>query len=340
MGPCNNPQVTTSEQFVRPRHGAIVLSLAGAIGVLSSFAGTVITFVGIESVSSPTLVGADNELGYPASAFAMALFVVVLSAGAAQLAGASFGQGWWTALVVLFSVGVVFEVWVAYLSWVAGVAFNWLLLLQLLLMVAALVIASRSIRRDGRAFELGLFLTVAPIVGFFAAFRLTVDKVGTFTHPDIAPSCDASVLVQCGRNLASWQGSLFGFPNPLLGVGGWIAVFVIGAMILAGLSFRRWFWIALNVGVAGALALVIWLIYQSIFIIGTLCPWCMVTWAVTIPTFWMVTLYNLKVGNLPVPRAARRFFTAAYGWVILVAFVSYVIVAVAAQLQLDVLHKL
>lgn len=329
-----------SEQSVRARHGAIVLSIAGAIGVVSSFAGTVITFVGIESANSPTLVGADNELGYPASAFAMALFVVVLGVGAAGLAGASFGHGWWTALVVVFSVGTVFEVWLAFLSWVAAVAFNWLLVLQLLAMVAALVIAARSVRRDGRAFELGLFLMVASLVGFFAAFRLTVDKVGTFTHPDTAPSCDASVLVQCGKNLGSWQGSLFGFPNPLIGVGGWVAVFVIGAMILAGLRFRRWFWIALNIGVTGSLALVIWLIYQSIFVIGTLCPWCMVTWAVTIPTFWMVTLYNLKVGNIPVHTGARLFFDAAYGWVTLVTFVSYVIVALAAQLQLDVLHKL
>ena len=36
-----------------------------------------------------------------------------------------------------------------------------------------------------------------------------------------------------------------------------------------------------------------WLIYQSVFVIGALCPYCMVVWAVTIPTFFYVTVHNL-----------------------------------------------
>ena len=30
----------------------------------------------------------------------------------------------------------------------------------------------------------------------------------------------------------------------------------------------------------------VWLIAQSIYVLDVLCPWCMLTWAVTIPTFW------------------------------------------------------
>jgi hypothetical protein len=36
-----------------------------------------------------------------------------------------------------------------------------------------------------------------------------------------------------------------------------------------------------------------WLIFQSAFVIGALCPYCMVVWAVTIPTFFYVTVHNL-----------------------------------------------
>jgi hypothetical protein len=65
----------------------------------------------------------------------------------------------------------------------------------------------------------------------------------------------------------------------------------------------------------------------------------MATWAVTIPTFWLVTLYNLKMGHLPAPGRSRAFFAAAYGWVGLLTFTSYVVVFMLAQLQLDVIHR-
>lgn len=323
-----------SPEYRQLRSGILLASL-GAVGVLVSFVGTVISFVGLETASGiPKLVGADNELGYPSSAFSMAIFVVALTVGAAQLARASVSPGWWRALGTVFAVGVVFEVWAAYLS------FTWLLAAQLVLMALVFAVTVPRLRRDGRPLELGMFLAVASVVGFFAAFRLTVDKVGTFTTPDVAPTCNVSVLVQCGKNLQSWQGSLFGFPNPLLGIGGWLALFMIAVFIISGVTFARWFWITLNVGITGALALVIWLITESIFDLGTLCPWCMATWSVTIPAFWLITLYNLKSGAFRVPERARRAFAAAYGYVPLITLLSYIVVAVIAQVRLDVLNRL
>jgi uncharacterized membrane protein len=193
---------------------------------------------------------------------------------------------------------------------------------------------------SGRPVILGGFLILAGIVGFLAAWELSVDKVIAFVTPDAALGCDVSVVVQCTKNLLSPQGSVLGFPNPLIGIGCWIAPIAVGIALLAGVRFRRWFWIAFNLGVVGAMVLVFWLIGQSILVLGTLCIWCMVTWSVTIPTFWLVTLYNLKNGNIPVPRRARRFFEAAYGWVPLLTFACYLIIAMMAQLRLDVIHHL
>jgi uncharacterized membrane protein len=191
-----------------------------------------------------------------------------------------------------------------------------------------------------RPVALAIVLIVAGVVGWYAAFSLTLEKFTTLTDPTEALGCDFSVLVQCRANLESWQGSLFGFPNPIIGLAAWIAPVVIGVALLAGASFARWFWIAFNLGVAAALAFVIWLISQSVFVLGTLCPWCMVTWAVTIPLFWTVTLYSLKTGTVPVPAAARRVAGALYGWVPAITLASYLVVAVIAQLRLDVLGSL
>ncbi len=70
---------------------------------------------------------------------------------------------------------------------------------------------------------------------------------------------------------------MFGFPNSLLGIVFWSATVTIGAALLAGAVFARWFWVLYAITTAGSLALVVWFISQSIFVLHVLCPWCMVT---------------------------------------------------------------
>ncbi|WP_431221114.1 vitamin K epoxide reductase family protein [Leifsonia xyli] len=191
-----------------------------------------------------------------------------------------------------------------------------------------------------RPTALAVFLIIAGAIGFGAALALTIDKIHLLQDPNAQLSCNFSVLVGCAKNLNSWQGSLLGFPNPLLGLGGWTATIAVGVGLLATRApFARWYWIAFNVGVLLALVLVIFLITESLTVLNVLCPWCMVTWVVTIPTFWAVTLYNLKEGNIPVPPPARAFFGTLYSWVPLITIVCYAIVAVLAQLQLDWIHR-
>lgn len=187
---------------------------------------------------------------------------------------------------------------------------------------------------------LAVFLIIAGAIGFVAAFALTLDKFTLLEHPQAQLSCNISILVGCSKNLSSAQGAVLGFPNPLIGLACWPAPIAVGLGTLAGARFSRWFWALFNLGVLGAIVLVGWLIWQSIFALFVLCPWCMVTWSVTIPTFLAVTLYNLKSGNIPAPASARRAAKGLYGWVPLITILCYAFVAVVAQLQLDWLHRI
>ncbi|PJJ63449.1 putative membrane protein [Compostimonas suwonensis] len=191
-----------------------------------------------------------------------------------------------------------------------------------------------------RPLALSVFLIVAAVVGLIAAFVLTLEKFHLLEDPDASLSCDFGLVVQCGANLKSWQGSLFGFPNPIIGLVGWTSVLVVGVGLLAGARFPRWFWLTFNVGLLGALVFVIWLISQSIFVLGTLCPWCMVTWSVTIPSFIAVTLYNLREGTIPGGPGVRRVAGALYGWVPAITVGCYLVIAIIAQLRLDVISYL
>ncbi|HEY5319589.1 MAG TPA: vitamin K epoxide reductase family protein [Galbitalea sp.] len=188
-----------------------------------------------------------------------------------------------------------------------------------------------------RPLALAIFLVVGGVIGFIAAFALTLDKFQTLENPSASLGCDFSLLVQCGKNLESAQGAAFGFPNPVIGLAGFFTVLVVGMSILAGARFARWYWIVFNLGLTFAICFVAWLIGQSIFVLGTLCPWCMVVWSVTIPLFVSVTLYNLSTGNIPNGERSRGLFTTARSWTPLITLVCYVIVAALAQLQLNVL---
>jgi uncharacterized membrane protein len=184
-----------------------------------------------------------------------------------------------------------------------------------------------------RPFVLAVFLIIAGLIGLWAAFELTLDKFTLLAKPDAQLSCNINPLVGCGKNLESWQGAVLGFPNPIIGLVCWVAPIAVGVGILAGARFARWFWVLFNIGVLGALVLVIFLITESLYSLFVLCPYCMITWTVTIPTFWAVTLYNLKTGNIPVPASVSRFAASAYSWVPLITLVCYAIVAVLAQIQ-------
>lgn len=191
-----------------------------------------------------------------------------------------------------------------------------------------------------RSIGIAIFFIIASAIGLLAAFVLLVEKLQILQFPDSKVSCDFGLVVQCGKNLASWQGSLLGFPNPTLGLIAWPVVMATGVAILAGARFAKWYWRSFNIVAVAALGFVIWLIWQSIFFLGTLCPWCMVTWSVVIPLFWVSTLWNLKHGIWTANERAREFGARLLGWSPTLTFASYLVVAVIAQIQLDVLSYL
>lgn len=197
-----------------------------------------------------------------------------------------------------------------------------------------------DVAERGRPWALGVFLVVAGTVGFGAAFALTLDKIATLIKPTAELSCNFSLLVQCGKNLQSAQGSVFGFPNPLIGLAAWALVIGVGAGLLAGARYDRWFWLTFNAGAAAALAFVCWLIGQSIFVLGTLCPWCMLTWSVTIPVFWAVTLANVAAGHFTARPRIRALGRTVLEWVPLITVCCYLVVFVLAEARLDVIRHL
>ena len=140
-------------------------------------------------------------------------------------------------------------------------------------------------------------LVVGGAIGLVAAAVLLIEKIRLLEDPDYVPSCSINPILSCGSIMRTDQAEAFGFPNPIIGVAGFAVVITVGMAILAGASFGRWFWLGLQAGVTFGVGFVHWLIFQSLYRIDALCPYCMVVWAVTIPLFWYVTLHNVQQGG-------------------------------------------
>ena len=166
-------------------------------------------------------------------------------------------------------------------------------------------------------------LAVGGIIGIFASIELIIQKIAVLSDPDFVPNCDINPILSCGSVISTEQASLFGFPNPVLGVIGFTIVIMFGALLFTGVELPRSMWLGLNLGALAGMVFVIWLVSQSLYVIGALCPWCMVVWAVTIPIFWQVTTDNLAGNKLSLGKGLSEIIVTLK-WILIAG--SYLII--------------
>lgn len=161
---------------------------------------------------------------------------------------------------------------------------------------------------------LAWWLTVGGLIGLLGSAALLIERIRVLQDPAYVPSCTVDAVLSCSSVMASDQAALLGFPNPILGVAAFPVVITTGVVLLAGARLPRWYWAGLQAGVTVGFTFVLWLIWQSVFSIGALCPYCMVVWAMTIPTFWFVTLRNAAAGVFGAKIAASKGTATLQAW--------------------------
>lgn len=152
-------------------------------------------------------------------------------------------------------------------------------------------------------------LIVGGVIGLISSFIISYDKIKLLENPSFQPDCNLNPIISCGSVMSSWQGSVFGFPNPWIGLVGFSILITIGMGILAGAQFKRWFWLGLQAGTIFGIGLVHWLFFESVYRIHALCPYCMAVWVVVITTFWYVLLYNVQKGHIKLPASGQNIGT-------------------------------
>lgn len=149
-------------------------------------------------------------------------------------------------------------------------------------------------------------LIVAGVIGLAMSFILTLEEHSLLKNPNYVPSCNLNPVIACGSVIRSGQAQAFHFPNPYIGLAAFPVLIVTGIALLAGARLKRWYWLGLEAGTLFGVGFVHWLFWQSVYHIHALCPYCMMVWAVTITTFWYVTLYNLEAGHIKVKEELQK----------------------------------
>jgi uncharacterized membrane protein len=171
------------------------------------------------------------------------------------------------------------------------------------------------------------WVLIAGVVGLISSVTLTIEKIEILVNPAYVPSCSINPVLSCGSVMITEQASAFGFPNPLIGIAGFTVVVVTGVLAVTKVRLPRWYWAGLAIGTALAVVFIHWLIFQTLYRIGALCPYCMVVWAVTIPLLVVVSSIALRplAGNV----VARVLYT--WRWSIVALWFTAVVLLILVR---------
>lgn len=153
-----------------------------------------------------------------------------------------------------------------------------------------------------------IFLTMllSAVVSLYSSFVLSVDAILLAEDPSRTFNCDLNTAISCSTVGASWQAELLGFPNAFIGLMTEPVVITIAVAGLAGVVFPRWFMFAAQVVYFFGLIFAYWLFYQSAFVIGALCPYCLLITVGTTFVFFTLLHYNIREDNLYLPKKIQE----------------------------------
>lgn len=145
-------------------------------------------------------------------------------------------------------------------------------------------------------------MLIGAILSLIASFALSVQAVELAKNLDAALGCSINVVLNCATVATHESSELFGFPNSFLGLIAEAVVITVAIAGLMGVVFPRKFMFIAQLGYTAGLVFALYLLYLSVFVIGALCPWCLLVTVTTTFVFFAITRYNIRENNLYLPK--------------------------------------
>lgn len=177
--------------------------------------------------------------------------------------------------------------------------------------------------------ELSLVMLVAGLIGMYASLSLIQAEKQLLRDPLGSLSCDINPLIGCGKFLNSPVNAVFfGVSNAVFGLAFFAGVTALGLVLASGGRFGRWLWAAVDLAMVGATAWIMWFQWTSFTVERSLCPYCLLTWAVTIPLVVNVLARSAQAGHFPCPEGLRSVLVRGRWYIIAAVYVALVLFAV------------
>ncbi|MBI3983930.1 hypothetical protein HY346_01385 [Candidatus Microgenomates bacterium] len=154
------------------------------------------------------------------------------------------------------------------------------------------------------------WLTLGAGLGALASFLQTLEKINLLKGAGAPLKCDLNAVFSCTNVLNSWQSSVFGFPNSLMCLVFFTFLITLGLVGLLGSDVPKKLRMAAQAFSLFFLGFGLWYMYQSIFVIGAVCLYCIFCMSGLLVANW--ALLRLNAPDLPLSNKSRK---RVQGWI-------------------------
>lgn len=154
-------------------------------------------------------------------------------------------------------------------------------------------------------------MLVGAACSLIASLVLSIEAVELAANPSAVLSCSINVVLNCATVGLHPSAHLFGFPNSFLGLIAEPVVITVAIAGLSGIKFPRLFMYVAQICYTLGLFFAFYLFGMSYFVIGALCPWCLLVTATTTFVWFAITRFNIRENNLYLPRRTQQ---ALHAW--------------------------
>ena len=165
-------------------------------------------------------------------------------------------------------------------------------------------------------------------VGMVASFLQTLEKLTLLKHKDAILACNFNSVFSCSNVLNSWQSSALGFPNSIMCLV-LFTIFTFTALVgLTGGRISRGMRLGMQALALGTMTFGLWFLGESIFVIGSLCVFCIFCFSGLLLVNWgwlRTNAADLPIGEAARARLARAIAKGAdiFVWFLVAAAIAF-----------------
>ncbi len=171
------------------------------------------------------------------------------------------------------------------------------------------------------------------LLGILASVMLLQSELDLLRNPDADLLCDVNPLVGCSSSLLTPQAHLLGIPNSAVGLLAFGALAALGVVLALDGRLPKLVWWGLVAGALGALAFVVYFVFESVTTFKALCPYCMLTWVAALAVIPLLLGGAATSGALGEPAKPVGRSIVRYSWAI--TLVSYLLIVLVVVLTMS-----